>query len=38
MLHTSTAGRLHDFVVERLLARYARPTGNGRILVVEAGS
>lgn len=38
MLHTYTASGLHDFVAERVLARYARPTGNGRILVVEAAS
>jgi hypothetical protein len=36
MLHTNTASGLHDFLVERVLARYARPAGNGRILVVEA--
>ena len=38
MLHTDTASGLHDFVAERVLDRYAPPTGNCRILVVEVAS
>jgi hypothetical protein len=38
MLYTNTNGAFHDFRGQRMLARYAPPTGNNRIFVVEAAS
>jgi len=38
MLPTMTNSGLHDFVGERVLARYEHPAGNSHILVVEAAS